>query len=460
MVLVIMLTVVVNVAHVTYEKIQAQNAADAAALTGGVWQIRGMAFIQSLNNLVYVSDMLASFGLNVGVAGSVASATGVGATLGQPIGNAGLVVCMGAHGFSQFALVPLRDIMCAAWPVVSAVGASEMANRNQARPIIGTLGNMAKGLALESMARSGALEAETDLIEEDALATAGNWLWNLISNQLKLYAIGMEMNISQDLVNSVGELGSLVTDLENARAGAGGDALSYIRGGSLPNLGSIKLAGLHLERITEGYKGWPLVIPDSVVMLQLHFCSMLQPLATTTKTYFGAAKTMQEGLDTAFEISEQMEEILELVGASEEEVIGFVVDQGVAAAIDYVDGVLNPLATGKWKHPYYASSKEFRLDGDQKGLVQLPPSTWFSGGGVSDEQYSERTAMWVNLFNGLGVPQSDGTFGQLGSVACASIVVKADTVEKYPKVIRGWVDMVPVHIIKGKDDSLELGICH
>lgn len=464
MVLVIVLTVVINLAHVTHEKIQAQNAADAAALTGGVWQIRGLAFIQSMNNLVYISDMAASFGLNVAVGGSltaVATAkTGVGYIIGQVIGNGGLLVCMGAHGFSHFILVPLRDVMNASWPVVSALAASEMANRNQARPIIASATDMLSGLAGEYAARKRSGQDWSDDSWEEPeypLKKEASWLWELIRN-IPLYSLGLEVQVpkSMDLASFIPNLDdfSLLTDVYGT---SGGEAAHYHPNHDPAEVSamkppSIKLAGLHLQRTTDPVeKGWPLVMPDIIIDAQLLFCTPLK-LGNAAKKYFKkAAAPWQETMD-------QFEQLMDELGKEDDgqESSGKGIDVAIQYAERFVDQAVDQVVEATyWKHPYYESK-----DVDARGFTTLPPSTWITGGGVDDDAYKRRTALWHHALGGLGAAKITGGYGQLSSIASASVSVRADAVGKHPKVIRGWVDLTPVRIIEEQSDSRRLGICH
>ncbi len=459
MVLVIVLTVVINLAHITHEKIQAQNAADAAALTAGVWQVRGLSFIQNLNNMVYISDMLASFGLNVGVAGSAATVTVVGAPFGQPIGNAGLLVCMGAHGFSQFILVPLRDGMNKAWPIISALGGSEMAKRNQARPIIASVSDLVAGLASEAGMRWTGLNIGEKTDDWNPLNKVDDWLWGIIE-KLPVYSLGLELNLPpSEVIKKAGT------------SGASGSTVSASIKDMLDTFkGSCSLAELHLDRVTGDWKGWPLVLPDAAVNIQLHFCAALT-MCGLAENYFDAASKMQDFLDKKFNPVGQAKETPAAETSSEEsgllegsiqDTVSRAADKAKEYATEYALGVIEDLVgTGctKWRHPYYTSSEEVRK-GEEKEMITLPPSTWVAGGGVDDNVYASRTALWGNMLGGLGVPKGSGTYGQLGSLACASIQVRADSVEKNPKTIRGWVNLVPVHVCEGEDDSRKVGICH
>lgn len=450
--LVMVLTVVINLAHVTHEKIRAQNAADAAALAGGVWQVQGLGFVQSINNLVYMSDMLASFGLNVAVAGSAASATGFGALVGQPIGNAGLVVCMGAHGFSQFVLVPMRDFMNASWPLVCAVGASEMAKSNQARPVIASFDDMLSGVMLEAVERGTGIHVDLSSLTDNSFGKAGTGLWGKVRD-LKVYAIGMEMEIDPDAMESLQNVLSLFTDFNKERVDL---VLETVNNPVEP--GKVSLVGLHLERVTEGATGWPLVIPDVVVDVQLAFCSAL-PVAPAARSYFMWAQKFQLGLDS---FVEKVTELSNLGSSDQEKTIDVATGKATENASRYpgsgVSTSEKKLCT-KWNHPFYREGEH--QDPENEKMVRLPASTWFAGAGASDAEYRRRTALWENIMGGLGVPKGkDRRYGQLGSVACSSIQVRADKVGKYPKTIRGWVNLVPVHIVENKDDSLELGICH
>ena len=214
--------------------------------------------------------------------------------------------------------------------------------------------------------------------------------------------------------------------------------------------------------MTEDELSWPLVIPDKVIDVQLHFCSMLQPLAHTTRVYFEAAGAFQSELDTFVAAMEPMEPVKKAIESTPGEML---IDQAVERAKASASSYANVGGAGcrKWKHPYYRADERPNpdyTDPDNDRMVRLPPSTWFAGAGVSDAAYRSRTALWENIMGGLGVPQGNGRFGQLGSLACSSIQVRADKVGKYPKVIRGWVNLVPVHIVKDKNDSLDLGICH
>lgn len=49
---VLLITFVINVGHVTYQKVEMQNSADAVAYTGAVWQARGMNAITATNHVI------------------------------------------------------------------------------------------------------------------------------------------------------------------------------------------------------------------------------------------------------------------------------------------------------------------------------------------------------------------------------------------------------------------------
>lgn len=518
MVLVIVLTVVINLAHITHEKIQAQNAADAAALSAGVWQVRGLAFVQSMNNLVYMSDMLSSFGLNLAVMGAAAShltkapdPTGICAAIGAGgyvVGYLGLGASIAAHGFSQFILVPLRDVMNTAWPLVSALGASEMAERNGAQSIIGSIITFGHGMIGETVKREiidPVVDPVKEFIDEanqrirevnGYLSIAGSlgvtlpeiekgipeipeippliippvpvndWLGDLIM-KLPLYALGLELNLSLSGDNSGATTG------ENAETSGGG--LSELKK-------TVWLADLHLLRKRdslekEPFNCWPLVVPDLVIDTQLAFCEPLAGMCGVAKKYFEWAGNFQDELDKAFDLNNDKDNAPKDSGDKEspkEDATDVTKDEDELQGTlgDMVSGAVAEIAENKkWKHPYYVSSRDVR-ETDHDTMIKLPPSTWLAGCGAKPEDYIRRTSMWKSM-GGLGVfklidPKTGQTYGQLGSLACASIQVRADAVEKSPKMIRGWVNLVPVDVleddtsdeINSPSNSLAIGICH
>jgi hypothetical protein len=477
--LVMVLTVVINLAHVTHEKIKAQNAADAAALAGGVWQVRGLAFIQGMNNLVYMSDMLASFGLNVGVAGALCSGTGIG----HAIGEGGLLVCMGAHGFSQFVLVPLRDLMNGAWPAVSAMGGSSMAHANGARSVITSFDDMLKGLVRESVERKSGMSVDMSQFDNNPLAKAGNWVWELI-RQLDFYAVGVEVDVSPETVEALGGISYFIQAMEEQQlqwdeALASGAALAG-KGLEFPNVG---LVNLHLERKDVGPTDWPLAIPDSIIDAQLKFCSHLA-MCHVAKGYFTLSAKTQSAVDGTYNA---MQKAAKWVAHPQQTLTESVQDEATKEAKNYaqnevkdaikstlskeaqknLDDLIKDYSSIKttftkctyWKHPFYQAAEGLEESANGRRVI-LPPSTWFAGSGVSKSAYADRTRLWKNILRGLGVPDGRGGYGQLGSLAFSSIQIQADKVGMHPKSIRGWVNLVPVHFVKGAKNSTALGICH
>ncbi len=138
-ILVVLLTVTVNLGYVTHQKIQAQNASDAAAMSAAIWQIRGLSMIQSLNNAVVYSDGAAFAGLMIAIACNKSAhfdPTG----LSYGVGNVALGITFGAHAISQFVLVPFRDIYADnIGPSICYISASEMARANNATPVLNSL---------------------------------------------------------------------------------------------------------------------------------------------------------------------------------------------------------------------------------------------------------------------------------------------------------------------------------
>ncbi len=137
MFLVVSLTVTINLGEAVQNKIKAQNAVDAAALTGVIWQVRGNHFIQDLNNMVYYSDTAAF--ATLGMAAVCSACTGI-PVVGQALNVAGAislglsVVC---HFTSHCILIPFRDVAQCLFPVVCYVAAGEMAGANGASSVGG-----------------------------------------------------------------------------------------------------------------------------------------------------------------------------------------------------------------------------------------------------------------------------------------------------------------------------------
>jgi len=241
LVLVMFLTVTLNLAIVAHQKIQVQTAVDAAAKTGAVWQIRGLAFVQSMNNLIWIGDALADITLTIAAAfAPFVGFFGVGL-----VGNVFLGVSVVSHALSQFAMIPLR------WLAVHVLfAASEMAARNETTPIPGLV-TFAQRLTAEYVER-GFPGQSTDFPNDyNSFPALPN---------IPIYALGVEVR----------------------KDGYG-------------------LINLHLESVDPKLpQDWPLTTRWPLVQKRLLICAPLQPVFALAKPYYDFIQNIFGDKDAAW----------------------------------------------------------------------------------------------------------------------------------------------------------------
>lgn len=136
-----MFSVTYDVARVSEEKAQAQNAADAAALEMAVWQGRGMNMVQHINDEVYEIDKII-----IVIYTAVAVATAIGIPL-RAVYGIGYIIEGIAAPFAYIArlirlttvqlfLKPLRYIYANGAIAIGYISANNAATANGADPII------------------------------------------------------------------------------------------------------------------------------------------------------------------------------------------------------------------------------------------------------------------------------------------------------------------------------------
>lgn len=404
MVLVILLTVTVNLGYVTHQKIQAQNAADAAAMAAGIWQVRGLSFVQSLNNVIVLSDSIAYGGIIAAVVlNATAHADPTGISIG--LGNLALAFTVGCHGASQFILMPFRHAHAyMLGPMLCYVSASEMAKANYASPVLSSaLGvGVALGVAAgEGNSSIGAIALSTLLSQHNVQETT-QWAENMLAH-IPIYAMNLE------LLN--GEF--IRFDLQYSQ-----------KSGQDPKP--------------------PLPVPLKVdgVSLLLQATYMIQPMNNIADQYFSALDRLANP---------------ETKGESSISIDMSSVDDHVPEVLRYA-GELWPKAP--WQHDYLISTPNFP-ENDSPQIVRLPPTTWVAmvreTSRKEGERYGGWTAAWSSM-GGLGVKTGDGQYGELGAVAFSRTQVFTDPVTWFDfSGFRGWIEMIPAENIPYVD---EIGVLH
>ena len=476
MLLVFSLAVTVNLAEVVHNKIKAQNAADAAAMTGAIWQVRGCHFVQDLNNLVYYSDTAAFACLGIAAACSLSTAAPIAGQIANLVGNVSLGLCIACHATSQFVLMPFRDAAQFLFPLVCYLAASEMAARNAATPVLGAV-RFTDRLLRELAQRLGEGPPGGNLLGrlEDLAGTnaAGTTVFRALE-AVPVHAFGLEARFSEGLggLLSLGGVRDDVGKLDPTKGGGGRDTEWR-----LPDLRTVSL---HLKKTDWSDKAseaatapakWtgfqqkgadtfeqsgagdavghladtmltvpPLKIADVHLDALLTFCAAL-PMCHVAQRYFDIVKHMP---------------VLDLQLGSNGKP-KFTKDLG-----------------SKWNHGWYESERD-----DETQLTALCVTTWIAMVQEGDEKYDERTSIW-RAMGGLGVPvdapesvelynpdteeyekRDVPPFGELGCMALASSQAFVDPVAMFrPTGARGWVQLVPVKVFEDKPDMLDYGICH
>jgi len=146
--LIMIITIPVNLAMVTHQKMQAQNAVDAAAMSGAVWQTRGMAFTQTMNDIIWTMDCAADLLLTGAVICNPLVATPA-SPAALIAGNVCLFGATGLHAAVEFGMIPFRAIgVEILFPVICVLSGSEIAHENGATSIQ-DLGRFSSALAGE-----------------------------------------------------------------------------------------------------------------------------------------------------------------------------------------------------------------------------------------------------------------------------------------------------------------------
>jgi len=253
-VLIALLTVTLNLSTVTYGKIRAQNAADAAAMTGGTWQIRGLNFVQNMNNIIYALDVVADISLT----GAVACNAVAWNPIGLAAGNILLTLSVGSHGVAQYIFKPFRYVSLEYLiPVISYISGSQMAAANGATTLCG-IGPIAGRLLNE------VVERFTDPLEKfigvQLVLPIGNFPYNI-----PFYAIGIEFSSPE--------------------------SSSDKKGGS--SIGTPGFLSLHLEEKVPEYTDWPLKV--SFVRTRVDLCQVFSFGYWLASTYYKFATTDDMG---------------------------------------------------------------------------------------------------------------------------------------------------------------------
>lgn len=459
LILVMALAVPVQLSLAVRQKIQAQNAADAAAITGAIWQLRGLNVLQGMNDLMYLLDSLALAGL---VAGAI-----LGPCTGVPIagaaaivaGNIALGAATGSHFAAQCVVLPLRDVVAHGWSLMCYVGASETARENEASPMLGATASYLVGLAAQGVQNQlvanklpGVGEITQMVGSKDP--SKGNFLSNLGAAiaSFPVYAMGFEMNLKE----ASGEmtLESLPRQIGDMFSGGGGVLPMW----------------LHVERVHGDVGEIPLRVEDAMLNGLLCASAPLQPMQQLAQIYFQTvASTVDESLDGFFNKMNENFNAPSLNSAESEantsgptsftDSLGEIVDQEVKGEVmNWLEklGGLPPDDPG-WNHAWYVSASYTVESSSNASIALMPTVTWASV--VKDDSIAFRMSAWDRL-GGLGVPKADGGYGPLGGMALSAAKLSSDPVRKVRFAgLEGYVMLVPVKITED-DDARSFGICH
>ena len=154
--IVALFSLIFDVSRISEQKMQMQNAADAAALEMALWQARGMNLVQNINDEIYsvdaavITGYVAAAGLTV-VGHATKAFFGVGYIV-EGVGAAVAYLSRFAHfGAVELCLNPLRHVYARGAMFIGYVSANDAAWHNGASPIINrperTASNEGKGLA-------------------------------------------------------------------------------------------------------------------------------------------------------------------------------------------------------------------------------------------------------------------------------------------------------------------------
>jgi len=175
------LVLTMHLGMITHQKIQAQNAADAAALASADWQLRGLCFTQNLNDVVYICDAVTDALLWISVACNYATYAPVVGVIAWGVGNVTLGLSVATNAFVTFVLIPFRDICVAGvFPMICYVSASEMARANGATSLAGIADHVTRlstdalhGIGAEGMDLTGFGELVGSITEKLPLTAFG-----------------------------------------------------------------------------------------------------------------------------------------------------------------------------------------------------------------------------------------------------------------------------------------------
>jgi hypothetical protein len=235
--LVVFLTVALNLAIVAHQRIQVQTAVDAAAMASAVWQIRGMNFVQTLNNLIWIGDAMADLMLTGSAISGAAAMVLTGSVIGAPaaavavgVGNVLLGISFATHAVVSWGMIPFRAVAVRVlFPAVIMLSGSDMAGRNGATPLTGLV-PFGANLAMEYQDRM-----QDNFLGQNIFAGATVGGVPQVGFNVPIYAAGL---------------------------GIGDNGYSLI--------------GLHLT--SETGENWPLTVEWLYVKKRLAFCKMLQPV--------------------------------------------------------------------------------------------------------------------------------------------------------------------------------------
>jgi hypothetical protein len=421
-ILVMALAVPIRLSVSVRQKIQAQNAVDAAAITGGIWQLRGLNVVQGMNDLMFLMDSLALTGLTAGaILGPCTAIPLVGQSFVLAAGNIALAVGTVSHFGAQFVISPLRDIVAHGWSVLCYIGASESAKANEASKIFeaspeflgGLIGQLDKQFLPTAGIPGLGSGAFDEAVPEDMPEHDGGFMAAMLKliKELDIYALGFEMNLPAN--DSGGNL-DYMTDIV----------------GSMANGDGMRLMWLHVERKT-GADHPPLKIDRALLKNMLLLAKPLVPMSVAAHVYFAKAGWVQVGLDRVFTPIN----------------CAFLGDKCKKKEVENNGLYL-------WDHAWYESVVE-----EGKNLAVLPTVTWIALVRPGRLSFSG----W-NKMGGLGVPSGIGSsnYGELGAMAMASANLAVDPVRQVRfGGVDGFVALVPVKITDNDDqNSFIFGICH
>lgn len=413
-VLVVLLTVTVNLATVTFQKIQAQNAADAAATAAGIWQIRGLSLVQTLNNAVVLSDGVAVGALAVAVVLNAAVQTPPPVSAGAVIaGNAALILAVGCHAASQFVLIPFRHVYAYVLaPMLCYVSASEMARANNATPV------------LESLVPFGGalLTAKADAIVMGLLSTGSDSLVQAFRDQP-----GVQRTASwgNKLLEGIPDIYAMNLELAQWPP-------------RLIDLGLDYSEDIKYEKMPNGKPNKPETIPAPLLFtdfsLMLDACYLLT-FASVADRYFSTLERIGETIDN--------------------------IEDKIPDGFDPLKNLLKMAPHKAWKHDYLMSVPDFPEKDPQ--CVRLPETTWVTIVRESNRaggRYGAWTAAWKPM-GGLGVKNLAGEYGELGALAMSKMRVFADPVSWFDfSAYRGWVELIPINDISLLGENHDIGVAH